>query len=220
MRIKLSLSPNTSNLSFDHVPLLVGVIHKWLGSNNSFHGNPSLYSFSWLRGARKGNGGLNFPQGASFFISAHDETLIKLIVRSAVEEPELFAGMKVKEIQMQTNPSFDRGEEYFSVASPVLIKKKEETRIKHCLSTDMEADELLTFSMRKKMNLAGIDSSGMTIGFDPDYRSAHTKLINYNGIMNRANVCPVIVKGTAEQISFVWNVGVGNSTGIGFGALN
>ncbi|TXD79091.1 CRISPR-associated endoribonuclease Cas6 [Algoriphagus ratkowskyi] len=220
MRIKLFLTPNTSNLSFDHIPLLVGVVHKWLGSNNPFHGNPSLYSFSWLQGARKGNGGLNFPQGASFFISAHDETLIKLIVRNAVDQPELFAGMKVREIRMQSNPSFDREEEYFSVASPVLIKKKEENRIKHCLSTDQEADELLILSMRNKMNIAGIDSSDMTISFDPDYRSAHTKLINYNGIKNRANVCPVIVKGTPEQIAFIWNVGVGNSTGIGFGALN
>ena len=41
-----------------------------------------------------------------------------------------------------------------------------------------------------------------------------------NGIKNKASICPVIVKGTSEQIAFAWNVGVGNSTGIGFGALN
>jgi CRISPR/Cas system endoribonuclease Cas6 (RAMP superfamily) len=30
----------------------------------------------------------------------------------------------------------------------------------------------------------------------------------------------VIIKGTPEQLAFAWNVGLGNSTGIGFGALN
>lgn len=220
MRIILSLSSNTSIVPFDHIPHLTGVIHKWIGQNNTVHGSISQHSFSWLKGAQKGNGGLYFPNGSSFFISAHDEFFIKRIIKRAVEQPELFAGMCVKEIKIQNTPSFERNEEAFSVASPVLIKKKEEARVKHCLFDDPEANELLTQSMYKKMGMSGLDAEGLSIVFDPDYRSAHTKLVNYNGIMNRASICPVIVKGTPEQIAFVWNVGVGNSTGIGFGALN
>jgi CRISPR/Cas system endoribonuclease Cas6 (RAMP superfamily) len=29
----------------------------------------------------------------------------------------------------------------------------------------------------------------------------------------------VIVEGSAEAVGFAWNVGIGNGTGIGFGAL-
>lgn len=220
MRIIISLSPNISIVPFDHIPYLTGAVHKWIGQNNAVHGSISHHSFSWLKGARKGNGGLYFPRGASFFISAHDEDLVKRIVSGAIDQPELFAGMRVLEIKLQNTPLFERGEEFFSVASPVLIKKKELDRVKHCLFNDPEANEFLTQSMHKKMSLAGINPDGMCISFDPDYRSAHTKLVNYNGIMNRASVCPVIVKGTPEQIAFAWNVGIGNSTGIGFGALN
>lgn len=220
MRLHFKLSTNKSILSFDHIPSLVGVVHKWLGANNSLHGATSLYSFSWLQGGRKGNGGLYFPKGANFFISAHDENLVKQVIKGAMEQPALFAGMQVQEVRIQNTPSFDREEEYFSVASPVLIKMKEEDRVKHCLFDDPESNAALTQSMQKKMGIAGINSSGFSISFDHDYRSAHTKLVNYNGIKNRASVCPVIVKGTPEQIAFAWDVGVGNSTGIGFGALN
>ncbi|MEC7754914.1 CRISPR-associated endoribonuclease Cas6 [Roseivirga sp. UBA1976] len=220
MRILITTSANYNHVSFDHLPLLVGTIHKWLGTNNAIHGTTSLYSFSWLQGGKQENGGLCFSKGASFFISAHDEGLAKQIVKGAMGQPELFAGMLVKEIRIQDTPVFDRDEEYFSVASPILIKVKEETRVKHCLYNDPEANEVLTRSMQRKMDIAGIDPTGMSISFDPDYRSAHTKLINYKGIGNRASICPVMVKGSPEQIAFVWNVGVGHSTGIGFGALN
>ena len=77
MRIHLNLTSNADNVVYDHIPLLVGVIHKWVGFDNPLHGAMSLHSFSWLKGGRRGNGGLDFPNGASFFISAYDEGLIK-----------------------------------------------------------------------------------------------------------------------------------------------
>lgn len=219
MRIYISTN-NKTTVPFDHTPLLVGTIHKWLGENNPWHGRTSLASFSWLQGGRKRNGGLYFPNGASFFISAYDDTFIKNIIKGAMDDPQLFASMEVRDIQIRETPIFDTSESVFSVASPVLIKKKEGSRVKHCLFDDPESNEVLTQSMRKKMSIAGMDDSGMSIRFDPEYQSAHSKLVNYNGIKNRASVCPVIIKGTPEQIAFAWNVGVGNSTGIGFGALN
>lgn len=220
MRIHLSITPNKTIVPYDHMPLLVGALHKWLGTDNDWHGRTALYSFSWLQGGRKGSGGLYFPKGTSFFISAYEEIFIKRIIRGATEQPELFAGMQVRAIDIQNTPLFDKEEEYFSVASPVLMKVKEGERVKHCLYNEPEANEALTQSMQKKMRMAGMDEAGISISFDPEYRSAHSKLVNYNGIKNRASMCPVIVKGSPEQIAFVWNVGVGNSTGIGFGALN
>ena len=220
MRIIIKTSKNQSIVPFDYIPLLVGTIHKWIGSKNDIHGKISLYTFSWLRGAEKVKSGFNFPRGASFFISAHDEKLIKQIIKRAMELPELFFGMSVREISLVGSPSFEKEEAYFPVASPVLIKRKEENRVNHYLFNDAKSDELMTESMVKKMILAGLDPSGLSISFDRNYQSARTKVVNYNGIKNKGNVCPVIVKGSPEQIEFVWNVGVGNSTGIGFGALN
>ena len=44
-------------------------------------------------------------------------------------------------------------------------------------------------------------------------------MVTYNGIKNRASLVPIVIEGTTEQITFAWSVGLGNSTGIGFGAL-
>jgi CRISPR-associated endoribonuclease Cas6 len=59
----------------------------------------------------------------------------------------------------------------------------------------------------------------LEIRFEKNYSKAKTKLIAYNGIKNKTNWCPVIIKGKPETKFFAWNVGLGNSTGIGFGAI-
>lgn len=220
MRIIIKTSKNQNIVPFDYIPLMVGAIHKWIGSKNDLHDKISLYTFSWLKGSEKVKSGFDFPRGASFFISAHDEKLIKQIIKGAMEQPELFFGMSIREISLVSSPLIEKEEAYFQVASPVLIKRKEGDRVNHYVFSDPKADEFLTESMVKKMSMAGLDSTGLSISFDRNYHAAKTKVVNYNGIRNKGNVCPVIVKGSPEQIEFVWNVGIGNSTGIGFGALN
>lgn len=220
MRIYIKTCANKEGVSFDHIPQLVGAIHKWIGQSNEVHGQIPFHSFSWLQGGRKGNGGLYFPKGATFFISAFDENLLKQIIQGIRDDPSLFSGMVVQEIRIQQTPVFSGGSECFNVASPVLVKVKNGDRVKHCLFDDPLSNDALTQSMIRKMELAGVDVEGLSISFDQEYRSAHTKLINYKGVKNRANVCPVIVNGSDEQLAFIWNVGIGHSTGIGFGAIN
>lgn len=44
-------------------------------------------------------------------------------------------------------------------------------------------------------------------------------LIDYRGVKNKASWCPIRIIGNAETKLFAWNAGIGNSTGIGFGAI-
>lgn len=53
MRLHLKLSANSQPVNFNHLPVLAGALHKWLGPNSE-HDGLSLYSFSWLQGARPG----------------------------------------------------------------------------------------------------------------------------------------------------------------------
>jgi len=69
------------------------------------------------------------------------------------------------------------------------------------------------------MQVAGLTDDTLELRFDKDYPRASTKLVDYDGIKNRASWCPVIMKGKPETKLFAWNVGLGNSTGIGFGAV-
>jgi len=185
----------------------------------------SLYSLSWLHGGvtmqngKRIKDGLDFPQGARWFISAHDETLLQKIADSALRDSAVCCGMNVTEIRTQRTPDF--GPRFcFKAGSPILARSKEvEGRITHYTNADPEADEVLTQTLRHKLDAAGLDLSTTKVQFDHTYRNAKTKLVTIKGIGNRCTVCPVIVEGTPEAVQFAWNVGIGHLTGNGFGSL-
>lgn len=218
MRIHLTITKNNSTVPYDNIPALVGSIHKWIGQND-WHNQVSLYSFSWLRGGERGNNGLDFPRGAEWFISAYETALIKKLISGIQDDPVISYGLRVKSITVQETPQFSELHS-FTVASPVLIKRREGERIRHFLFSDNQADELMTETLTTKLKKAGLNPEGIQVAFNKDYPFPKTKLVNYNGIGSKASICPITIKGSPEQVAFAWNVGIGNSTGIGFGALN
>jgi CRISPR-associated endoribonuclease Cas6 len=205
-----------SLIPFDHQVLLTGCIYKWLGLNEE-HGEISLYSFSRLEGGKKEKEGLAFKNGSLFFFSSFDEVLLKKIIKGIQHDPKMFYGLKVYEIIIQENPDFTN-QELFSVASPILIKKHNGDKIEHILFNDPRANNCLKESLLNKMKKAGLSDESLDISFKPNSYST-TKLIDYKGIKNKTNWCSVEIKGNQETKLFAWNVGLGNSTGIGFGAI-
>jgi CRISPR-associated endoribonuclease Cas6 len=220
VRLHFTLSTNLQPVPFDYQHCLTGIFHKWLG-HNALHDTLSLYSLSWLDGSRMHRGALEFPQGARWFISLYDESLVEQIVNRALADPEVCGGMRVVHIKQQMTPSF--GNRYtFKVGSPVLARSKEiEGKVRHYLYSDAEADATLTATLRHKLDRAGLAArhNQAAVSFDRTYRNPKTKLVHIKQTANRASICPVIVEGTPEAVQFAWNVGVGHGTGSGFGSL-
>lgn len=217
MRIIIKTCPNTVPVPFNYQKDLVGAFHKWLGEN-LVHDEVSLYSLSWLQGGKSTTKGLNFKQGSEWHISAHDHSLLKSLIKGIQADPEISFGMEVDSITLVDAPSF-RDSERFYLNSPVFVKRNENGRIRFFLHNDIETDQLITHTMTTKLKIAGIDHDGLKISFDKTYLNPKTKKISFGGIDCRASFCPVIIEGTPEQLAFAWNVGIGNSTGIGFGSL-
>jgi CRISPR-associated endoribonuclease Cas6 len=217
MRIHIKIQVPDVIIPFDHQPLLVGTIHKWLGWNKE-HGKLSLYSFSRLEGGKAVNGGLKFPKETSFFFSSYDIDLIKRLVNSIQTDPFLFFSLKVTEIILQEDPELSE-RELFWIGSPVFIKRRDGNSIKHILYSDLQSSDCLKETLQTKMKEAGLTDDSFEVYFDTNYSKPRTQKINYNGIENKVNWCPVIIKGKPETKLFAWNVGLGNSTGIGFGAI-
>ncbi|MFW5760507.1 MAG: CRISPR-associated endoribonuclease Cas6 [Cyclobacteriaceae bacterium] len=217
MRLVLYLTKNKEIVPFNYQPMLTGALHKWIGKND-IHDHLSLYSFSWLQEAKRVKDGLDFPYGSSYFISAYDSQLIKNIIKGIQEDQEIGKGLFVKEIIIQEDPVFN-SEERFLLASPVFIRRNIEGRDIHFSYKDENSSQYLTETLSKKLESAGLTSQGVNVVFDDTYHSPKTKVIYYNKIGSKVNICPVKISGTPEQIAFAWNVGIGNSTGIGFGAL-
>lgn len=218
MRIYLKLSKNNKVVPYNYQELLTSVIHKWIGSDNEHHGQPGQFSFSWIQNTKSTKKGLNLQDGAYFFISSLNDKLIKEIINGVLEEPEMFCGVRVTDVQIKNTPKFYNVQR-FLMASPVLIKVKEEEAIRHVTVEDDDFDEKLTISFKNKLDKAGISSHEASIQLDPDSSFRSTKLIDYKGVKNRASLAPIIICGNKEQIEYAWSMGIGNSTGIGFGAL-
>jgi len=135
-----------------------------------------------------------------------------------MKDKGLICGMRVNEIGLTEIPDFTN-QDIFYAASPIFIKRRIEERVRHIIYSDDDANQFIKETLEKKLKIAGIDYGSFEIGFDKNYKNAKTKLIKYKDINNRASVCPVIIKGDNTVKEFAWNVGLGNSTGIGFGAL-
>ncbi|MBN1116872.1 MAG: CRISPR-associated endoribonuclease Cas6 [Bacteroidales bacterium] len=217
MRIHLSICVPKNSLAFDHQHLLVGTIHKWLGWNEE-HGKLSLYSFSRFEGGKVTKTGLLFENGISFFFSSHYPELIQKLISGIQTDKTMFNGLEVEEIIMQEDPDLSR-RELFMPGSPIFIKRKYGEKVDHVLYDDPRAGFFLKETLLNKMAQAGMIDDTLEIRFDSDFRKAGSKMVNYNGIKNKASWCPVIIKGKTETKLFAWNVGLGNSTGIGFGAI-
>lgn len=220
MRIKLITTPNTIPVPFNYQEKLVGTLHKWIGENE-IHDKISLYSYSWLQGGCLKNNALDFTHGSEMFISFHHEKWIKQIIRSILNSPEMFCGMCVTDIVLINSPDDLKNRELFFCASPILIKRKlANGSIRQYNFNDANAGELLKETLINKMRQAGLeDDETLDIQFDISYSKKKLKLVHYHNIGNKASLCPVRIKGKIETKLFAWNVGIGNSTGIGLGAI-
>lgn len=220
MRIILKTSPNSHPVPFDYQSKLVGCMQKWLGTDNDYHGKISLYSFSWLQEGKSVNGSLSFPLGARFFISFYDDNAIKDIIRTILGDPTMFCGMSVTDINLADMPDFAERDLFFC-GSPILIKRRmDDGRYKQYNYLDCEANELMKETLLTKMRKAGLEEDKtLDIRFDTSYGKKKLKLVHYRNIGNKVSLCPVIIHAKPATKRFAWEVGIGNSTGIGFGAI-
>lgn len=219
MRLKIKISKNKTTVPFDHQHKLVGTIHKWLGKNEE-HGKKSVFSFSQLQNGELAENGFNFPNGTTLYFSSTSNQLLTKVYKGVKNDTSLFNGLTVYEIDILPEPPF-RNRERFSLLSPLFLKQKIEdsSKQKHYTFLDKETDNLLTESVKKRLEYNGTPDKTLKISFDQNYHGKKTKVINYKGIKNKTSVCPIIVEGKFETMEFIWNNGIGNSTGIGFGCL-
>lgn len=217
MRIHLRIKAKEKYIPFDHQPLMVGSVHKWLDWNQE-HGSISLYSFSQLGNGKATSKGIHFKDGTSFFFSSFDSQLIKKMVKGIQTDPLMFNDLEITDIIIEEEPDLSHRTR-FLIASPVFIKRRMGDKVEHILYDNPKSSDFLIETMQSKMKIAGIEDNTLKIRFDSNYPKASTKMITYNGIHNRTSWCPVIIESEPETKLFAWNVGLGNSTGIGFGAI-
>ena len=141
-------------------------------------------------------------------------------MKASLDVPSLCCGMVVKEMSIEPDPDVT-AKELFFLNSPIFIKRKLDEKSITFTYLDENTGEYLTQTLKNKMKLAGLpEDETVSISFDLSFLKKKKKMITYNGISLVCSMCPVIIKGTNQSKIFAWNVGVGNSTGIGFGSIS
>jgi len=218
MRLHITIKSNGKTIPFQHQRLLAGTIYKWIG-NTEKHGKISLYSFSGIEGLDKTDEGFLVSPRAKMFFSSFDPQLIQKLIYGIQQDNSMFNGLEATQLVIMEEPEINQLT-YFHLGSPVLIKRLHNNQITFYSYHELISSQLLEETLHHKMQVAGlaIDKS-LKIRFDLLYKKATQRLIEYNGISNKVNWCPVIIEGKVETKQFALNVGLGNSTGIGFGAI-
>jgi CRISPR-associated endoribonuclease Cas6 len=197
---------------------LAEVVNKWIDEIEE-EAELALYSFSMLTNGRSVKGALEFSHGTSFYVSSYDNDIDYLIADAIERSPMLFNGMEVKEIKVvEDKPKFSEME-VFQISSPIFIKRMVRNNDKHITYKSDAAGRYLTETLKQKMAEVGMRDDSLEVSFVKDYHGAKERLINYRGVPHKASWCPVMIKGKLETKAFAWAVGLGDFTGIGFGAL-
>lgn len=218
MRIKITINTQNKLVPFNYQEDIISWFHGAIGRDNKIHDAISLYSFSWLNGRCERVGQqIRFLEHPSLYISSHDIKLLDNLTDAIIKNNLFIFDTRITSFELVETPVFNRSIQRFTCQTPVFIKNPETQQF--IFFDNPESDLLLTKTLKNKLKTAGLDDSNVYVGFDTEYKSPKTKGFNYNGFQLIGSVCPIIIQGTQEQIEFAWNVGVGNSTGMGFGFL-
>jgi len=229
MKLKIEFSKNTEPVPFSYVSNLNGYLHKVLGEDNPYHDDLSLHSTSFLHGGRISSNKkfLNFNNGATWYISSSESKFIEDFVKNVYNHIEFAFGMELLGVEMIEDMLTNDGVYYmFRTMSPVLLKQKDRENNKNIYLTyenDIKttSDVMKSLILKKaKKALISINPEDFDISFNYEYDQKKIKWISVKKVNNKTSVCPVFVRTAKPEVAkFIYNVGVGHSTGSGFGFL-
>ena len=245
MRIKVNFSKNTSDVPNNN-NVVLEYIHRCLGRDNEYHDKISAYNISHLYGGEINSHdpkSLNYPNGGYIIVSSMDNTFMGKILVGLLNNPIMSHGMKFRNYD-HMNEEFMNGWNHFSVLSPFIIKEIYGKNNYGFLTLDgeykrveekwvVEKKENYDFenvvkehliNKLKKIN-PSLDLSGFNVKIDELDRSGvrhnkhKVKKVYVNNILNFANQCQLSIQCNRKVAELLYNIGIGQSTGAGFGTV-
>lgn len=221
MRIKIQLSPTDKNLPINNQHIVNSFIHRALGENNKYHDTKSDYSISSLQGGKwvKGTDEISIKGNGYIIISSLDKEFLDSIL-IGLYTTNFHDDIKVCGIEFM-DEYFYNGWNHFATLSPFIIK--EHTDCKTYKFVTMEDDN---FQQKVKEHLINkltkinpkLDLSDFDVKIK-DNPSHKIKKVMIRNVVNFANQCQVSIQCSSRVGELIYNIGIGQSTGSGFGTI-
>lgn len=225
MRIKILLTKNTEAMPNKTQSILNSYFHKCLGENNKYHDAKSDYCLSNLIGGKKigDTRTLNFEKGGFFFVTSLNAEFIGTFLNGIQMNNDFGYGMKIDGFKFiaEEHTDFKNGFNIFRTLTPILLKeyvKKDE--YKYITINDDNYVEKLNQYLKNK--LSKIDPSLDLSGFNVIIKSRKhniMKKVYVKNVKNEATQCDLIIYANKKVTETIYNYGVGQSTGCGFGTI-
>lgn len=225
-KLIIEFTPNTEPVPFVTNPLVSSWFHETLGSNNKYHGEKSNYSISTLQGGKMCKNGdktyLNFENGGYIIFSTlnsdmYVELLDKLHRNKYLGYGMTYNGYSFKDFNL--SPRFDK----VKTNSELLLCTKDNNK-KDIYLNVKDHPEFLEILIEKTKNklkeyLSEDDFKGFNIELiNPD--KANRKWVALPTVVHCTSMVRMKIYGTKKLRTVLYLIGIGKSTGYGFGSLS
>lgn len=220
MRIKIEFSETESKLPINNQHLVNSYIHKVLGNNNIYHDAKSNYCISQLCGGKMNEDkSLSFKKNPFIIVTSDDMEFINKIIIGVMNTPEFCSGIIFKNISF-IDEYFYNGWNHFFTLSPILLKEQTRgERVKFITVNDADYSEKLKNHMINKLSKidSKLDLSDFEIIIGDKLKKVRKVLVK--NVINHASSVKISIKTNKTVASKLYNLGLGQSTGSGFGTI-
>lgn len=223
MRIKLVFSKNTENVP-NNQNVVNSYIHDSLGRNNKYHDSKSDYCISRMMGGVIVNGGrdVNYPNGGFIIVTSPDMEFLNNILLGVMNNSDFGYGMTFKNV-INIEEKFYNGWNFFKTTDMGFILRKK-TKIGEenkfwTLEDENFTDVVKEHIVRKfsKIN-PRLNFNNLKVEITKHPKHIVTKRYVKN-VPNDTNVCQISIHADKNVAKTIYNYGLGQSTGSGFGTL-
>lgn len=223
MRIKINLTENLTNIPINNQELVNSYIHRCLGNNNSYHDNISNYSISNIRGGKLNNNKETLDIKKPFIIvSSNDITFINSLLIGIGNNNNFNDKYNILVTGIEfINEMLHDGFNLFKTLTPILLKEKINGCKKRTITVnDDDFIPKLKESIIRKIKMLSPDSD--LTNFDiklADNSIKKTKMITIKNVTSVGSLCDLIIVSNKKTAELIYNFGIGQSTGSGFGTV-
>jgi len=225
MRIKLIFSKNTEPVE-NNQKLVNKYIHEKLLKGENYHDGPSNASISRMCGGFVKGRTIDYPNGGFIVISSMDHKFMDKIIMGPLENPDFGFGMKCIDIEYVNETLYGGWNHFKTLETGFLLKRlrdpKKEGLGDNGFITLNDSDligELKKQIVRKfskinsKLNFNDLD---INIEKKPHHE---TRNIYIGKFKNIVNYCQISIHTNRKLAEYIYNHGLGHSTGSGLGVL-
>jgi len=232
MRIIIRFTENSELVPIQNQNIINSYIHKCLGKNNQYHDLKNDYCVSHLLGGKLNSDKqtLSFKNGGFIVITSKDELFLNKLLGGIISNQALDWGMNfkmfdfIKEDFIGQDVSLNKQKHkwyHFSTLSPFIIKKYVDKKT-YTFSTLNDSDFNLEVKKHTINKMKAIYPNINLNEFDlkiNNHPSHKIKKILVKNVINKANQCQISVFCTADVAEKLYNMGIGQSVGSGFGTI-